>query len=190
MNDNGKSKLRSAVTNGTSLFIGTLDGEPLDVRSIGARRFSDILASILSDMGGQDAISEAEYQMARRCATLALNCEFMESRLVAGHPFAFELSVGYVTSLAYLTIFGSIIAFGAYLTLLGRIGAHKAGYAMVMFPVVAVVLSMVFEGLQLDVNIVLGTLFVLAGNVYVLETKQERRHNSTHSRPGFARTET
>ena len=112
------------------------------------------------------------------------------SAVVAGHPFAFELSVGYVTSLAYLTIFGSIIAFGAYLTLLGRIGAHKAGYAMVMFPVVALVLSMAFEGLQLDVSIVLGTLFVLAGNVYVLETKQERRHNSTHSRPGFARTET
>jgi drug/metabolite transporter (DMT)-like permease len=92
-------------------------------------------------------------------------------------------------SLAYLTVFGSIIAFGAYLTLLGRIGAHKAGYAMVMFPVVALVLSLLFEGLQLNASIVVGTLLVLAGNVFVLERGNGQRHNSTHSRPRLARTE-
>ena len=48
------------------------------------------------------------------------------SSIAAGHTFAFDFSTGYVVSLAYLTVFGSIIAFGAYLTLLGRIGAHKA----------------------------------------------------------------
>ncbi len=91
------------------------------------------------------------------------------SSVVAGHAFAFDFSTGYVVSLAYLTVFGSIIAFGAYLTLLGRIGAHKAGYAMVMFPVVALILSLLFEGLQLSASIVIGTLLVLAGNVFVLE---------------------
>lgn len=69
--------------------------------------------------------------------------------LIDGHPFTFVASPGYVISLAYLSIFGSIIAFGAYLTLLGRIGAHKAGYAMVMFPVVALILSMLFEDWKL-----------------------------------------
>jgi len=92
-----------------------------------------------------------------------------------GHSFQFEWSVGYVTSLAYLTVFGSIIAFGAYLTLLGRIGAHKAGYAMVMFPVVALILSMLFEGLQLDSTIILGTVLVLAGNIFVLRGKPSRQ---------------
>jgi len=77
--------------------------------------------------------------------------------------------------LAYLTVFGSIIAFGAYLTLLGRIGAHKAGYAMVMFPVVALILSMLFEGLQLDSTIILGTVLVLAGNIFVLRGKPSRQ---------------
>jgi drug/metabolite transporter (DMT)-like permease len=97
--------------------------------------------------------------------------------LVAGPEFIFEWSAGYVVSLTYLTIFGSIVAFGAYLTLLGRIGAHKAGYAMVMFPVVALVLSTLFEGLQLDVSIIIGTLLVLAGNVFVLETGVESTTN-------------
>jgi drug/metabolite transporter (DMT)-like permease len=91
--------------------------------------------------------------------------------IVNGHEFNFEWSVAYVGSLAYLTVFGSIVAFGAYLTLLGRVGAHKAGYAMVMFPVVALVLSTLFEGLAINATTIIGTLFVLAGNLFVLKTR-------------------
>jgi drug/metabolite transporter (DMT)-like permease len=90
--------------------------------------------------------------------------------LAQGHAFIFEPSAGYVISLAYLTVFGSVVAFGAYLTLLGRIGAHRAGYATVMFPVVALLLSMLFEGLSLDASIVAGFALVLAGNILVLKT--------------------
>jgi drug/metabolite transporter (DMT)-like permease len=89
-----------------------------------------------------------------------------------GHPFTFDGTFTYIVSLVYLAIFGSVVAFGAYLTLLGRIGAHKAGYASVMFPVVALILSMSFEGLRLDVTIVLGASLVILGNVMVL--KEER----------------
>ncbi len=92
-----------------------------------------------------------------------------------GYSFSFEWSLAYVTSLAYLTLFGSIFAFGAYLTLLGRIGAHKAGYAMVMFPVVALIISVVFEGLKIDTSLVVGTLLVLAGNLFVLKSERPRR---------------
>lgn len=92
--------------------------------------------------------------------------------LLYGREFTFEWSVAYVSSLAYLTIFGSIVAFGAYLTLLGRIGAHKAGYAMVMFPVVALLLSTMFEGLEITGTTILGTLLVLTGNVFVLRTRK------------------
>jgi drug/metabolite transporter (DMT)-like permease len=86
----------------------------------------------------------------------------------SGHSFNFDASVPYIISLAYLAVFGSIFAFGAYLTLLGRIGAHRAGYSMVMFPVLALVLSVLFEGLQIDTSLVLGTLLVLLGNIFVL----------------------
>jgi len=85
-----------------------------------------------------------------------------------GQEFTFDPSLAYLASLAYLTVFGSVIAFGAYLTLLGRIGAHKAGYASVMFPVVALILSMLFEGLALDTYILAGFALVLAGNLLVL----------------------
>lgn len=91
--------------------------------------------------------------------------------LAQGHSFNFDLSAGYVISLVYLTIFGSVIAFGAYLTLLGRIGAHRAGYATVAFPVVALTLSMIFEDLALDGFIVTGFVLVLAGNLLVLRDR-------------------
>lgn len=92
-----------------------------------------------------------------------------------GQQFTFDPSAGYVISLTYLTIFGSVIAFGAYLTLLGRIGAHKAGYASVMFPVVALVFSTLFEGLALDVYILFGVSLVIAGNLLVLTRSAKSR---------------
>src|SRR3546814_4365999 len=49
--------------------------------------------------------------------------------LVGGAPFAFDTALPYVASLLYLALCGSVIAFGAYLTLLGRIGADRAAYA-------------------------------------------------------------
>jgi len=85
-----------------------------------------------------------------------------------GTEFTFNWTTGYVISLAYLTLFGSIIGFGSYLTLLGRIGAHKAGYVMVMFPVVALAISVLFEDLQLSNSILAGVMLVLAGNVLIL----------------------
>ena len=107
--------------------------------------------------------------------------------LYSGHAYTFDFSVGYIVSLVYLSVFGSIIAFGAYLTLLGRIGAHRAGYSMVMFPVVALTLSALFEGLSIDFTIVIGTSLVLAGNLFVLgegRSKPEpRKHEGQPPRP-------
>jgi drug/metabolite transporter (DMT)-like permease len=94
--------------------------------------------------------------------------------LATGQTFSFDTSTGYVISLVYLSVFGSVVAFWAYLTLLGRIGANKAGYAVVMFPVVAMILSIAFEGLRLDLPIVLGVALVAAGNVFVLKGTQRR----------------
>ena len=100
-----------------------------------------------------------------------------------GREFTFDFSPGYIVSLAYLAIAGSIVAFGAYLTLLGRIGAHRAGYAVVMFPAVALVLSVLFEGLEISASIGAGILLVSAGNVVVLQ--RAPRQAGTAAAPGM-----
>ena len=88
--------------------------------------------------------------------------------LVSGKQFILDTSPAYLASLLYLALFGSVIAFGCYLTLLGRIGAHRAGYAMVMFPLVALILSALFEGMHLDTHIFIGVTIALAGNLIIL----------------------
>lgn len=90
----------------------------------------------------------------------------------SGKSFTFEWTTDYVLSLVYLAVFGSILAFGAFLTLLGRIGAHRVGYAMVLFPVVAIALSALFEDLELTPNLLAGAACVLAGNAFVIRAKK------------------
>lgn len=84
---------------------------------------------------------------------------------------SFDSSFSYLASLLYLALFGSVIAFGAYLTLLGRIGADRAAYITLLFPVIALLLSARFENLSLSVSQFLGILLVLAGNVIVLRER-------------------
>lgn len=85
-----------------------------------------------------------------------------------GLPFAFDTSAGYLLSLAYLALFGSVLAFGSYLTLLGRIGPGRAAYAMVLFPLVALLLSTLFEDYHWSATAFAGMLLVVVGNVLAL----------------------
>jgi drug/metabolite transporter (DMT)-like permease len=95
--------------------------------------------------------------------------------LALGRPFIFDPSPAYVGSLLFLAVFGSVVAFGCYLTLLGRIGAGRAGYSMIMIPIVALILSALFEGLRLESNIVIGVALALAGNASILVSGRRKR---------------
>jgi drug/metabolite transporter (DMT)-like permease len=85
-----------------------------------------------------------------------------------GQTFNFDPSLLYVGTLVYLALFGSVFAFGFYLTLLGRIGPDKASYATVLFPVIALGLSALFEDYQWSPEALVGMMLVLFGNVLVL----------------------
>jgi drug/metabolite transporter (DMT)-like permease len=87
---------------------------------------------------------------------------------LTGAAFRFDGSAHYLTSLSYLTVFGSIVAFGAFLTLIGRIGADRAGYVTVAIPVVALLMSGLFESLRWNGLLVVGVLLCVTGNVAVL----------------------
>ncbi|TFW28852.1 EamA family transporter [Massilia arenosa] len=65
--------------------------------------------------------------------------------LLTGQPFIVASTVRYWAGLAYLSIFGSVIAFFAYFTLIARIGSQKAVYIGVITPVISVLLSIRLE---------------------------------------------
>jgi len=92
--------------------------------------------------------------------------------VVGGTGLAFDSSWQYLASLAYLAVLGSIVAFAAYLTLLHRVGAGRSGYIGVMVPIVALVVSSVFEGFRWHALTFAGIAVSVAGNVLVLRGKQ------------------
>jgi hypothetical protein len=51
-----------------------------------ARRFRALLGGIISDLGGEEAISTGEMQLARRCAWISVQCEIMEREASPGAP--------------------------------------------------------------------------------------------------------
>ena len=91
--------------------------------------------------------------------------------LVLGKPFSFETSVLYISSLFYLSFFGTVIGFGCYLKLIGKIGADRAAYATMLFPIVALGISTVYENYQWAAHNIIGMTVVLIGNWLVLNKR-------------------
>lgn len=85
--------------------------------------------------------------------------------LLRGDNFTPQWTFSYIGALLYLAVFGSVIAFGAYFTLVGRIGASNAAYSTLLFPLVALSFSTVYEGYSWQVNAVAGLILILVGNL-------------------------
>lgn len=91
--------------------------------------------------------------------------------LFNGADLQFDTSWNYLWSLAYLAVFGSVVAFISYLTLISRIGADRAGYSAVLFPIVALTISTFFENYHWTTLSITGVALILAGNVLALAKK-------------------
>ena len=94
---------------------------------------------------------------------------------LSNYPIQFEWTFIYVGSLLYLVIFGSVIAFGSYLTLVGRIGPGRAAYATVAFPVVAILVSVLFEDYHLTPLALVAVALVVAGNWLALSKSKVQK---------------
>lgn len=92
--------------------------------------------------------------------------------LILGKPFIIELTPAYLGSLVFLAVVSTVMAFAAYLTLLNRIGAARAGYATVIFPVFALLISTGMEGYRWTMFAVAGLALVAVGNVLVIRGRR------------------
>lgn len=89
--------------------------------------------------------------------------------LISGNDLSADWNLSFVTSLGYLALFGTVIAFAAYLTLSARIGAEKAAYTSIISPVLALILSSFFEDFHWTPVIFTGVLLCLVGNYLTLK---------------------
>jgi drug/metabolite transporter (DMT)-like permease len=144
-----------------------------DTVLIGA--FFSLLGALLASVGNM----ASQLAQQRKIPVLAANAWGMfygailngGIALALGRPFNFDASPAYLTSLLFLAVFGSVVAFACYLTLLGRIGLERAGYVAVMVPVVALILSALLEGLQLEAHLLTGMALAIGGNFFILARK-------------------
>lgn len=99
-----------------------------------------------------------------------------------GREFNFSMRADFVLSLAYLSVFGSAVAFGCYLALLRRIGASRASYSTVLFPIVALLMSTLLEGYRWTTLAIVGMLLALIGNWLIMSQRTNHQQAQRNTR--------
>lgn len=101
---------------------------------------------------------------------------------VLGHSLRIPMDITYLLALLYLAIGASVIGFVAYLTLVANQGAAKAGYATVLFPIIALAISTIMEGYQWTTPAGLGVILATLGALIVFSPQRPHaRKEPTHS---------
>jgi drug/metabolite transporter (DMT)-like permease len=90
---------------------------------------------------------------------------------IKGTQLLFEYSFSYIASLAYLSIVGSIFAFIFYLKLIEKVGPGRAGYVGVVMPIIALLISTIFENLEWQIDLIIGLPILIIGALLVINQK-------------------
>lgn len=94
---------------------------------------------------------------------------------ITGKSFMIPFNTTYLSSLLYLSIFGSLFAYYFYLTLIERLGASKASYAIILVPVVALIMSSIFENYSWNWQSLSGVMLLTIGNFTIIDPTNRRR---------------
>ena len=86
-------------------------------------------------------------------------------------PPVIDTRPGYIGGVLYLSIIGSVVTFPLYFRLMRDIGPGKAAYTGVVIPVVAMVLSTIFEGYVWSMLALAGGVLVMVGLVVAMQTR-------------------
>lgn len=91
---------------------------------------------------------------------------------VTAGPPVIEWRLSYLAGIAYLGIAGSVVTFPLYFRLIQTIGAGRAAYTSVLIPVIAMLISTLFEGYRWTGFAAPGALLAIAGMVVALRSKK------------------
>jgi drug/metabolite transporter (DMT)-like permease len=161
---------------GVALIFGR---ELLSMRTAGAKELQGLLTAVAATVFASLGNMVAMRNYRQGLPIIQLNAWSMlygalfvlVVALALREPLAFEPSFSYVASLLYLALFGSALAFGAYVTLMVRIGPDRAAYTAVAIPIVALLLSTLFEGLRWHIETVTGVMACVGGTALALRRR-------------------
>jgi drug/metabolite transporter (DMT)-like permease len=133
------------------------------------------LVATISSSAGSVVVTKIREQSSNLMLTMAWSM-FWGTALVAawallsGQKFMLPAAPRYWMGLFYLAIFGSVIAFNAYFTLINRIGSQKAVYIGVVTPVISVLLSIRLEHYRPGPTEWLGMILCLASVAWAVRS--------------------
>ena len=116
------------------------------------------LAALRNNAAGIPVLTGNAWAMAYGALTAAVVAG------LSGAPWSIDWRAPYLISLVYLAVFGSVVAFGAYLTLLAQVGPASGAYVSVATPVVAMLLSTLFESYRWTPVAAFGIVLAVIGN--------------------------
>ncbi len=94
--------------------------------------------------------------------------------LATGVEFTIEPTTRYLGSLLYLSVFGSVIAFGLYFTIARVIGYAMASYISALTPPIAMLVSVLFEDARFGWTAAVGLLIVLSGQALLIRSARAK----------------
>jgi drug/metabolite transporter (DMT)-like permease len=100
--------------------------------------------------------------------------------VATGQAFVIPRTASYVLGLLHLSIFGSVVAFICYFTLINRIGSNKAVYIGVITPVLSVLLSIKLEHYRPGPAEWLGMAVCLGSVAWALHTPAAKPAKPVH----------
>jgi drug/metabolite transporter (DMT)-like permease len=161
----------AAMAGVTMLFFRSIAGAWAEIAGGGSGHFllglALALTGTISSSAGNVVVSKVREHSSNLMLTMAWSMLWGTVMvacwaLASGQQFTLPAAPRYWAGLAYLSIFGSVIAFNAYFTLINRIGSQKAVYVGVVTPVISVLLSIRLEGYRPGALEFAGMLVCLA----------------------------
>ncbi|HEU4532109.1 MAG TPA: EamA family transporter [Steroidobacteraceae bacterium] len=119
---------------------------------------------------GAPLIAFTAWSMAYGTVLLAIHA------LITGRAWNFEPSMAYVVSLLYLAVIGSVVAFLLYFGLARRRGFTTASYIMTLTPLIAMLMSTLFEDKRWSFSGIGGVALILFGQWLLLRAKVAAEH--------------
>lgn len=147
------------------------------------------LATYIASLGNLAAVKTREAGVSTKSAT-ALGMLMGGGMTLAyatlmGFPIRVPLTLPFLGSLAFLVVMASIVAFFVYFKLIERIGPGRSAYVALVYPLVALYISTVFEGYVIDGTALVGFALIVAGNFLILSQKDRKpeQPQTQQSRP-------
>ncbi|MFC5374620.1 DMT family transporter [Brevundimonas faecalis] len=157
----GVAVLSGGEVMGAGLGAHAVEGVVFAVIAVVASAFGNWFAW-KGQQAGAEVLPGTAWAMAYGTAALALY------GVVTGVSWSVAWSPAYVVSLLYLSLFGSVIAFGLYFTIARARGYALASYISALTPPIAMLVSVLFEGAKFGVTALIGLALVLAGQLFLI----------------------